>query len=102
MPFPVSPADGEFATVNGIRYRYSAGNNAWGRLTSGKYTASTSAPGTASPGDHWYNTNDDTLYEYVSDGTNNYWVDIITPTFTANAASSIQAQSWGISAIFGG
>ena len=102
MPFPVSPSNGQAATVNGIRYIYSSSNNSWGRTTSGKYTAATSAPGSATPGDHWYNTSDDTLYEFVNDGTSQYWVDILTPTFTSNAATSIQAQSWGMSAVFGG
>jgi hypothetical protein len=39
MPFPTSPTNGQVAVVNGVRYVYSAGNNAWGRTTSGKYTA---------------------------------------------------------------
>ena len=102
MPFPISPLNGQTAVVNGVRYVYSAGNNAWGKTTSGRYTASTSAPGTANPGDQWYSTNDDVLYDYISDGTTSYWVDLQSPAFSTSGAANVQAQSWGMSAVFGG
>jgi hypothetical protein len=102
MPFPTSPSNGQVAVVNGVRYVYSAGNNAWGKTTSGKYTASTSAPATGTPGDQWYSTNDDILYEYVNDGTSSNWVDTTTPAFSSTGSSNVQAQSWGMSAVFGG
>ena len=40
------------------------------------YTASTSAPGSPSVGDKWYDTTDDILFEYINDGTSNVWVDV--------------------------
>lgn len=52
MPFPISPTNGQIAVVNGIRYFYSTAYTAWIRITSGTFTASTSAPSNASPGDH--------------------------------------------------
>lgn len=76
MPFPTSPVDGQTATVNGIRYSYSSAYAAWIRLSSGKFTSSTSAPSNAAVGDHWYDTNEDILYEWINDGTSFYWVDI--------------------------
>lgn len=76
MPFPTSPTNGQITTVNGIRYSYSAATRSWTRISSGKFTSSTSAPTNASLGDHWYDTNEDILYEWVNDGTSFYWVDI--------------------------
>lgn len=102
MPFPASPSNGQVTVVNGIRYVYSAGNNAWGRTSSGRYVASTSAPSPASPGDQWYSTNDDVLYEYVNDGTSSYWVDTTTPALSTGGSANVQAQTWGMSAVFGG
>jgi hypothetical protein len=102
MPFPTSPLNGEIAVVNGIRYVYSSGNNSWGRTGSGKYVAATSAPSPANPGDQWYSTNDDILYEYVNDGTSSYWVDTTTPAFSTAGSANVKAQSWGMSAVFGG
>jgi hypothetical protein len=40
------------------------------------YTASTSPPTPAGVGDQWYNTVNDIIYEYVTDGTSTYWVDM--------------------------
>lgn len=52
------------------------------------YTASTS-PVAAKLGDQWYNTANDVLYEYVTDGASTYWVDIQSlGTSTGNAVSS--------------
>lgn len=102
MPFPTSPYNGQTTVVNGVRYVYSAGNNAWGKTVSGKYTASTTAPTTGSPGDQWYSTNDDILYDYISDGTSSYWVDLQSPSFSAAGSANVQAQTWGMSAVFGG
>lgn len=38
MTFPVSPANNETATVNGITYVYSSANNAWTRVTANSLT----------------------------------------------------------------
>jgi hypothetical protein len=76
MPFPTSPTNGQIATVNGIKYFYSALYTAWIRILTANFTASANAPTTASVGDHWYDTNEDVLYEWINDGTSVYWVDI--------------------------
>jgi hypothetical protein len=63
-----------------------AGNNAV--FNAGiTYTASTT-PVAAKIGDQWYNTTNDVLYEYVTDGTSTYWVDIQSlGTSTGNAVA---------------
>jgi len=64
-----------------------AGNNAV--FNAGvTYTASTT-PAAAKVGDQWYNTTNDVLYEYITDGTSTYWVDIQSlGTSTGNAVTS--------------
>lgn len=39
------------------------------------YTGAT-APASAYPGDHWYDSSTDTIFEYIYDGTNSQWVDV--------------------------
>lgn len=56
-------------------------------LTGATGVAGTNTAGTtphASPvaGDRWYNTSSDVLYQYVSDGTTSFWLDIQTPITT--------------------
>jgi hypothetical protein len=48
------------------------------------YTAATSPPSSPNKGDQWYNTTTNILYEYITDGTSNFWLDIESPTFTSN------------------
>ena len=48
------------------------------------FTASTTQPITPEPGDQWYNTTTDILYEFIA----NYWVDIQSPSVTSNGVSS--------------
>ena len=74
----------KFYTTNGL---YWAGNgvafsSGGGGIT---YTASATAPGSPTVGDQWYKTTTDVLYEYVDDGTSDYWVDIQTPTISASS-----------------
>jgi hypothetical protein len=57
-------------------------------------------------GDQWYNTTNDTLYEYsTSDGVYYYWIDIVSPAYSSNAitftgVSSGKAIAYAL--IFGG
>ena len=46
------------------------------------------APTNAFQGDYWYSTTNDVLYRYNYDGTNNYWVDVASPTVGAATFSS--------------
>ena len=47
---------------------------------SGTLTANTSPPAFPNVTDQWYNTATDVLYEYIDDGTSEYWIDVQTPT----------------------
>ena len=89
MAFPTSPTNGQITTVNGIRYSYSSISNSWTRISSGKFTAAATGPSNPATGDHWYNTTEDTLYEYVSDGVSSYWLDIQSGFVGGNAGSVI-------------
>jgi len=52
-----------------------------------QYTASTSPPASGNLyGAQWYDTATDTLYEYQSDGTSLYWVDITGPVIGSTGA----------------
>ena len=63
--------------------------------TSLTYTADASPPAGPNIADQWYNTETNTLYEYISDGTSSYWVDIQTPTVTSSAPAAIMVQDEG-------
>jgi hypothetical protein len=54
----------------------------------GQFTASASAPVNPPLGAFWYKTTTDVLYEYINDGTTNYWIDIQSPAAAANVVTS--------------
>ena len=87
MAFPIGPTNGQITTVNGLKYIYSSATNSWARLGSAKFTAAASAPSNAAQGDRWYNTGLDILFEFINDGTSNYWVDIQSVGQTGNVTS---------------
>jgi hypothetical protein len=87
MAFPIGPTNGQITTVNGIKYVYRSATNSWARLGSAKFTAAASAPSNAAQGDRWYNTGLDILFEFINDGTSNYWVDIQSVGQTGNITS---------------
>jgi hypothetical protein len=51
-----------------------AGNNAV--FNAGITYRAATTPAAAKLGDQWYNTANDVLYEYITDGASTYWVDI--------------------------
>ena len=51
-----------------------------------QFTASPTAPPLPSLGSYWYKTTTDVLYEYINDGTTDYWIDIQTQTIAANTS----------------
>ena len=54
------------------------------------FTASTSAPSSPSAGHQWFETDTDTLYTYVNDGTSAFWLDISSfPAQLINGNSNI-------------
>lgn len=58
-----------------------------GTITTYIYTAANTAPLGPIVGDKWYDTTDDILYEYISDGVSEYWIDIGTPSLTTENTS---------------
>lgn len=87
MGFPNSPINGQEVNVNGVRYAYNSSLTAWVRVPVVKWTSSTTPPANPSPGDKWYATNTDVLYEYINDGITSYWVDVQTLGQTGNVQS---------------
>ncbi len=73
---------GNIITTNGVFWAngtaYSSGGGGSG--TGITYTAGTTPPVSGNiKGDQWFNTTTNVLYEYLYDGTNYYWVDIVGP-----------------------
>jgi hypothetical protein len=61
----------------------------------GTYTAATTPPASGnSRGDMWYNTSSDVLYEYISDGTGNYWVDVQSPTIASTDPTAYVSRTY--------
>jgi len=89
MSFPTTPTNNQIATVNGIRYQYNTANNSWVKLSNAKFTAAASGPSNPAAGDQWYNTSEDILYEWISDGVSSYWIDIQSGLVTGNASGVI-------------
>ena len=91
-------ANGSFLTANSAS---SFANGAFDRAnasytkanTATIYTASSAAPSSPKPGDQWYLTTTDVLYEYINDGTSNNWVDITSPTISNGTTSSASTET---------
>jgi len=71
-------------TTTGLRW---AGNNAV--IPQKNYTVSTTPPVSATNGDQWYNPTNDVLYDYLSDGTSSYWVDLQSASVSADIVPSV-------------
>ena len=56
------------------------------------YTASATAPASGTNGDQWYNTTTDTLYEYVNNGVDSFWLDVQTPIISSNATPTLSGN----------
>jgi hypothetical protein len=101
MSFPSNPTNQQLATVNGITYSYTASTGAWtrvpaqnltlsGNIVAGgvRSTTSATAPPLPVPGDMWYNTTNDALYRFTSDGVGAYWIDIEGPSIGGVSATA--------------
>tara|TARA_R110000868_G_scaffold375810_1_gene640485 strand:+ start:505 stop:1998 length:1494 start_codon:yes stop_codon:yes gene_type:complete len=55
------------------------------------YTANTAPPVSPAPKvtDQWYDTANDVLYEYLYDGTSNYWIDTTSPAFAGGVVANV-------------
>jgi hypothetical protein len=52
-----------------------------------RQTTSSSAPSIATVGDQWYDSSTDIVFQYIYDGTNNFWVDISSVALNTNIAT---------------
>jgi hypothetical protein len=80
------------------------GNLSWSAVTGGggggsiTYTSDTTPPATGNLlGDQWFNTTTSVLYEYISDGTASYWVDISGATNTTSVPTTLNLANITIS-----
>lgn len=72
-----------------------SGTGGGGSGTGITITTSTAPPATGNViGDQWYNTTTNTLYEYLSDGANSFWVDIQTPAVGTATTTSYVTRSY--------
>jgi len=55
------------------------------------YTANTAPPTSPAPKvtDQWYDTVNDVLYQYLDDGTSDYWVDTTSPAFAGGVVANV-------------
>jgi hypothetical protein len=53
------------------------------------YTAATAPPLYPSVADQWWDTTNSVLYEYLNDGTSNYWVDTTSPAFAGGVVANV-------------
>jgi hypothetical protein len=55
------------------------------------YTANTAPPVSPAPKvtDQWYDTANDVLYQYLDDGTSDYWVDTTSPAFAGGVVANV-------------
>lgn len=77
----VYTGNGLFWSANGVSALAVAGT-----------TSSASPPGSPKAGDLWYNTDNDVIYQYLNDGTSNYWIDISSQTIAANTSNVISGN----------
>lgn len=77
----VYTGSGLFWSANGVSALAAAGT-----------TTGTSPPGSAKYGDLWYNTDNDVIYQYLTDGTSNYWIDISSQTIAANTSNVVSGN----------
>lgn len=72
---------GNLSVTGNVTGRYFLGN------ANVQYTAATAPVSGNLIGAQWYNTSTDVLYEYQTDGTSTYWVDITGPIIGSNGAA---------------
>ena len=53
------------------------------------YTAATAPPPDPNVADQWWDTTNSVLYEYLNDGTSNYWVDTTSPAFAGGVVANV-------------
>jgi len=65
--------------------------------TSLTYTSATAPPASGNIlGDQWFNTSGNILYEFISDGSASYWVDVSSPTTSTSTPTTLDLANVSI------
>lgn len=75
---------------------YWAGNNQLVVGSGINITTDSSPPSGPEVGDQWYDTVDDILFEYLSDGDSEQWVDITSASIAANSVINLSSGDFSI------
>ena len=93
---------GNLITTGGVFWAngnaYSSGSGS----STVKFTTSATAPTLPNVGDFWYNSTTDILYQYINDGSSNFWYDLSTvPTTFSNLTitGTLTANNFSTSSI---
>jgi len=84
-----SYANSAYTQANSAYTQANAAYNKANSTTGLTYTANTTPPSSPNKGDQWYNTNTDILYEYITDGSSNVWIDIQSPIISSDPSPNI-------------
>ena len=82
--FPPSPSLNDTFSVGARSWIWNG--YAWDLLGQKVFTAGPNPPNAIKAGDQWYNTNNDILYEFISDGSTQFWLDISTNLLSTGPA----------------
>ena len=106
---PDNPANGTTSTVNGITYTYNSSKGYWTAASSGgggggggaSVSTSDAAPGSASDGDLWYDTDDGGMFVYYQDTDSSQWVEVIGSQGAAGPAGAAGADGGaGVASVY--
>ena len=104
---PDNPANGTTSTVNGITYTYNSSKGYWTAASSGggggggaSVSTSDAAPGSASDGDLWYDTDDGGMFVYYQDTDSSQWVEVIGSQGAAGPAGAAGATTAGMATVY--
>jgi hypothetical protein len=70
---------GTLYTTSGIKWAANGAPISTGGGAGITFTTASTNPSFPNPGDQWYNTTNDVLYEYQNVGTGSYWIDVTSP-----------------------
>ena len=89
------PPGTSFTGAGTARVDRSDWSGGWRRQRHGNaYTASSTPPGSANPGDLWYDLSTGVLSIYINDGTCSQWVQIAAPAVAGLKGSGVRWRRW--------
>ena len=90
-----TPSSNQVLKYDGVKWVNGAAPGGGGGGSGITYTAGVAPPVSANVADQWYDTVNDVLYEYLDDGTTDYWVDIQSQGQVGNIISVSDATLSG-------